>query len=137
MRAARAAITRLTAPLAALAAAGAATAWVALTDPNEPGGYPACPVPALTGVFCPGCGGLRSVHALTRGDAAAALSANTLVVAGCAVLAVVWAGWLVQAVRGRPLALPDPRPVHFWLLGGLVMLFTVLRNLPGGAALAP
>ncbi|MFE0194013.1 DUF2752 domain-containing protein [Streptomyces sp. NPDC059008] len=128
---------RLAAPLGALAAVAAAFAVVGAVDPNEPGHYPVCPLLHLTGVYCPACGGLRSAHALAHGDPAAALGANALAVAGFAACAVFWAIWLGRAARGRRTPGPRPRAVHWWALGGLLLAFTVVRNLPFGSGLAP
>ena len=105
-------------------------------DPNEPGHYPVCPLLRLTGLYCPGCGGLRSAHAVAHGDLAAALGANALAVAGYAVCAVLMAVWLVHAVRGTPTRI-TVRPAWGWALGALTALFAVVRNLPFGSALAP
>ncbi|MER0479276.1 DUF2752 domain-containing protein [Streptomyces sp. Edi2] len=128
---------RLAAPLGVLAAATAAFACLGIVDPNEPGHYPVCPLLHLTGLFCPACGGLRSAHAVAHGDLVAALGANALAVAGYAACAVFWARWAGRAVRGRPTAGPRPRAVHWWALGGLLLVFTVVRNLPFGSGLAP
>ncbi|MER6843054.1 DUF2752 domain-containing protein [Streptomyces platensis] len=128
---------RLVAPLGALAAATAAFAVLGAVDPNEPGHYPVCPLLHLTGVYCPACGGLRSAHAVAHGDLIGALGANALAVAGYAACAAFWALWLGNAVRGRRTAGPRPRAVHWWALGGLLLVFTVVRNLPFGSGLAP
>ncbi|MGW3275676.1 DUF2752 domain-containing protein, partial [Streptomyces kronopolitis] len=68
---------------------------------------------------------------------AAALGANALAVAGYAAAAVFWVLWLGRAARGRPTAGPRPRPVHWAALAGLLLVFTLVRNLPLGSALAP
>lgn len=128
---------RLVAPLGALAAATAAFAVLGAVDPNEPGHYPVCPLLHLTGLYCPACGGLRSAHAVAHGDLIGALGANALAVAGYAACAVFWALWLGNAVRGRRTAGPRPRAVHWWALGGLLLVFTLVRNLPFGSGLAP
>ncbi|WP_374936878.1 DUF2752 domain-containing protein [Streptomyces sp. Ru73] len=133
----RGAVRRLAAPLGTLAAVLAAFAYVGAVDPNEAGHYPVCPLLRLTGIYCPACGGLRSAHAVAHGDLAAALGANALAVLGYAAFAVFWTVWLVRAGRGLPASGPRPGAVHWWLIGGVVLLFTVLRNLPAGAALAP
>ncbi|WP_110944206.1 DUF2752 domain-containing protein [Streptomyces niger] len=133
----RGAVRRLAAPLGALTAVLAAFAYVGAVDPNEAGHYPVCPLLRLTGLYCPACGGLRSAHAVAHGDLGAALGANALAVLGYLAFAVFWALWLVRAGRGLPTAGPRPRPVHWWLIGGVVLLFTVARNLPVGSALAP
>ncbi|MFE0381872.1 DUF2752 domain-containing protein [Streptomyces inhibens] len=128
---------RLAAPLGALAATAAAFAYVGAVDPNEPGHYPVCPLLHLTGLYCPACGGLRSAHDLAHGDPAAALGANALAVAAYAACAVFWLLWLGRAARGHRTAGPRPRAVHWWALGGLLLAFTVVRNLPFGGGLIP
>ncbi|MFK0289632.1 DUF2752 domain-containing protein [Streptomyces sp. NPDC090442] len=130
-------LRRLAAPVGTLAAAVVAFAYVGTVDPNEPGHYPVCPLRHLTGLLCPACGGLRSAHALAHGDLAAALGANAPAVAGYAVFALFWLGWVARAARGLPTAGPRPRPVHWWALGGLLLVFTLVRNLPVGAVLRP
>lgn len=134
--AAPAVLTRLLVPAGLLAAVAAAFAYVGAVDPNEPGHYPACPLLRLTGVYCPGCGGLRSAHAVVHGDLAAALGANALAVAGYALFAVVWAVWVVREARGRPVRI-ELGPVTLWGFGVLVTLFTLVRNLPFGSWLHP
>ncbi|WP_432096676.1 DUF2752 domain-containing protein [Streptomyces sp. bgisy100] len=123
-------------PLAVLAGVVAAFGWVAAVDPNEPGHYPACPLLRWTGVYCPGCGGLRSAHAVAHGDLATALHANALAVLAYAGFAAFWAVWLVRATTGRPLEL-RPRPVHGWSLAALALIFTAVRNTPLGRGLVP
>ncbi|CAL9608871.1 hypothetical protein SUDANB105_05577 [Streptomyces sp. enrichment culture] len=127
---------RLAVPAGVLAAVAGAFAYVGAVDPNEPGHYPVCPLLRLTGLYCPGCGGLRSAHAVVHGDLAAALQANAVAVAGYALFAVAWTVWVVRAARGRPLRL-DLRSAHLWAVGALVLVFTVVRNLPFGGWLHP
>ncbi|WP_236241021.1 DUF2752 domain-containing protein [Streptomyces sp. CC228A] len=127
---------RVAAPLGLLAGAAAAFAFVAAVDPNEPGHYPACPLLQYTGLYCPGCGGLRSAHAFAHGDLATALGANAMAVAGYAVFAALMLVWLVKAVRGVRFHL-TVHPVAWWVLGTGAALFCVIRNLPFGASLAP
>lgn len=123
-------------PGAVLAAVAGAFAYVAAVDPNEPGHYPACPLLRHTGLYCPGCGGLRSAHAFVHGDVLTALQANAPAVLGYAGFAVLWTVWALRAVRGRPLRL-DPPPALVWALGALLLVFTVVRNLPFGGWLHP
>ena len=127
---------RLAVPAGLLAAVAAAFAYVAAVDPNEPGHYPVCPLLGLTGLYCPGCGGLRSAHAVAHGDLAAALQANAPAVLGYAAFAVLWTVWVIRAARGRPVRL-DPPPAVLWTAGGLLLAFTVLRNTPFGGWLHP
>ncbi|MEU0056308.1 DUF2752 domain-containing protein [Streptomyces sp. NPDC006334] len=127
---------RLAVPAALLAAVAAAFAYVGAVDPNEPGHYPVCPLLRFTGLYCPGCGGLRGAHALVHGDLVAALHANALAVAAYPLLAALWTVWVVRAARGRPVRL-DLRPAHQWALGAALAVFTIVRNLPFGGWLHP
>ncbi|MGC9540249.1 DUF2752 domain-containing protein [Streptomyces sp. UG1] len=129
---------RLAAPAGALAAVVGAFAYVGTVDPNEPGHYPACPLLQYTGIYCPGCGGLRSAHAVVHGDFLAALQDNALAVVGYVLFAVVWTVWVVRVVRGRrPLRMIELGPAHQWAVGALLLVFTVVRNLPFGGWLHP
>ncbi|MFI9821288.1 DUF2752 domain-containing protein [Streptomyces sp. NPDC052013] len=132
----RARAARLAVPTAILAAVAGAFAYVGAVDPNEPGHYPACPLLRLTGLYCPGCGGLRSAHAVVHGDLLTALQANAPAVLGYAAFAVLWTVWVVRTLRGEPLRL-DPPPLLLWSLGALLLVFTVVRNLPFGGWLHP
>ncbi|MFE1288082.1 DUF2752 domain-containing protein [Streptomyces sp. NPDC058751] len=127
---------RLAVPGGLLAVVAGAFAYVGAVDPNQPGHYPVCPLLRLTGLYCPGCGGLRSAHALVHGDLATALTDNALAVGGFLVLAVLWAVWVIRAVRGRPAGFVLG-PVHLWSLGASTLVFTVVRNLPSGDWLHP
>ncbi|MBL0804517.1 DUF2752 domain-containing protein [Streptomyces albidoflavus] len=119
-----------------LAGVVAAFAYVGTVDPNEPGHYPACPLLTYAGIWCPGCGGLRSAHAVWHGELATALTANALAVAGYALFAAGWLVWAVSAARGRPFRLVFGR-VHAWAAGVVLLSFGVARNLPQGAWLHP
>ncbi|UYM05324.1 DUF2752 domain-containing protein [Solicola gregarius] len=108
-----------------------------LRDPHASGSYGLCPFHALTGWWCPLCGGLRATHdlfALRIGDA---LSANVFAV----VLVLAGVGyfgyWASIRWRGRP-----ARTLHIGARGLVTVLavaaaFTVVRNVEFGAALAP
>ncbi|WDG31912.1 DUF2752 domain-containing protein [Streptomyces sp. CA-278952] len=129
-------VRRLATPIGILAAVAGAFAYVGTVDPNESGHYPVCPLLKLTGVLCPGCGGLRSAHAFIHGDLGAALEANAIATAGYFLFAAVWVLWLVRAWRGQPLRI-GLAPVWWWGVGAVLLIFTVVRNLPFGSALAP
>ncbi|WP_406182112.1 DUF2752 domain-containing protein [Streptomyces sp. NBC_01006] len=130
-------VRRLASPGLTLAAAALAFAYVGTVDPNEPGHYPVCPLFRLTGILCPGCGGLRSAHAFAHGDLIAALGANALAVVGYFVFAGFMILWLVRACRGGPTPRFALRRPYWWAIGVLALVFVVVRNLPFGAALAP
>ncbi len=130
------ALRRVTVPVAALAGAAAAFGYVGSVNPNHPGHYPVCPFLAVTGLYCPACGGLRSAYAVTHGDFGGALHDNALAVVGYGVCAVLWVLWATAEARGRRTGF-TVRPALWWALGAVVLAFTVVRNLPLGTALAP
>jgi hypothetical protein len=128
--------TRRWRPLAVAAGAAAAVTWVGAVDPERPGHYPTCPFLSLTGLWCPGCGSLRAVHALAHGDLSTAVSRNVLTVAAIPLLIGLWAGWARRTWTGS--ALRDlAHPAVLWSLLAGVVAFWVLRNLPVGSWLAP
>ena len=120
------------APVLTVGVAGLSAALViAAVDPND-GHYPACPTQALLGVDCPGCGGLRSAHALVRGDIATAADHNiaALIVIPLAVAAYLW--WLRRTWRGwsPDLSMAQFRRRNRILLAGVLALigFGIARN---------
>ncbi|GIH74101.1 DUF2752 domain-containing protein [Planobispora longispora] len=128
------------APLGVALAAGAGVAFVAAVDPNEPGHYPSCPFLALTGFYCPGCGGLRAVHALAHGDPVTAVGLNPLLVLGLPLALLLWGRWAARSWRsrkGEPVAGTLVRPVYAWAFLGLMIAFWIARNLPFGEFMAP
>ena len=114
--------------LATGAVALAAVAWVGLVDPNRPGHYLTCPLLALTGLACPGCGGLRATHDLVRLDLAGAWAMNPLWVVAAPLLVGLWAVWLARSWAGR--AGPRVPPAAAWTGLVVLVLFGVLRNVP-------
>lgn len=123
-------------PSGVLAAASGVVAYVGWVSPYEPGNYPTCPILALTGVHCPGCGSLRALHEVVHGDIAAAIGLNLLAVAVAPLLAYWWLRWVRRSWSGavRP---PLAHPLAGWLLLASIVIFAIARNLPIGAALAP
>ena len=126
----------LRAPVAAAGAALAATTYVGLVDPNQSGHYPTCPFLFITGYYCPGCGSLRAVHALTHGDVGAAVGLNVLAVVGIVLAATIWGRWVLRSWRGQPRTRVAPAWTLYLALG-VVVVFWIVRNLTVGEALAP
>ncbi|MCL8250305.1 DUF2752 domain-containing protein [Aeromicrobium fastidiosum] len=128
----------LRAPALAAGLGLAAAAVLHLRDPHDSGTYGFCPFQRLTGLPCPGCGGLRAVNDLTRGDVVGALGSNAVAVVMVAAAVVLWCVWVVRRVRGDHTA----QLVAVGTRGGLAVLaglvvFGVLRVTPWGSWLAP
>jgi Protein of unknown function (DUF2752) len=110
--------------------------YVATVDPNVAGHYPTCPFLALTGLYCPGCGALRVVHALGHGDLMTALASNPFAVVALGYITVTWLLWLVRSVTGRRSRWLAPPWVLYGVLAA-ILAFWVLRNVPGWTWLSP
>jgi len=84
----------------------------------------ACPIHALTGFYCPGCGSTRAVKAVLNGDLPLAFHDNALLMASPAVIA---SALLIEMYSQK----------RIWLYAFLaivlvaVVIFTVIRNQPG------
>lgn len=129
---ARARAERLRAPVAGVLTVAAATVALHVRDPHVTHSWGVCPLYAATGLYCPGCGGLRAVNDLTNGHVAAAASSNLLLVlaipfALVAFVRVSQGAWTGQPVRVVPTVPPAVRVG----LVVLVVAFTLARNLPG------
>lgn len=105
-------------------------------NPATHGFYPVCLFHALTGLYCPGCGGTRAVYQLLHGHVLLALHDNTLFVLALTALTAQSAWFVAQKIRNQPVAFVVS-PIMLWALLVTVFVFTVLRNLPAFAWLSP
>ena len=108
-------------------------------DPHVSGSWGHCPFLALTGLPCPGCGGLRAINDLTNGDILGALASNAMAVILVLSTSLVWLGWLIRRSRGRNEPLMGSRAATVLTVGFGVafVLFGVYRMTPWGAWLRP
>ena len=99
--------------------------YIGLVDPHRSSSiYPQCPFKMLTGLNCPGCGGLRMTHDLLHGDLAAAVVDNVYLLVGIP----LFIAWVVYRRR-------TGRSVAPWAMGVTLvvsaLVWLVIRNLPG------
>ena len=119
------------APLGVLAGGLAGCAYLAVNDPSDPSTVaPFCPFRAVTGLWCPGCGGLRMVHDLLNGRLAEAASDNLLLLAASPALLALLALWSWRSLRGERFRLALTGRQALALLA-LTVVWFVVRNLPG------
>ncbi|MGA6179676.1 DUF2752 domain-containing protein [Stenotrophomonas sp. NPDC077421] len=102
---------------------------------NSP--LPGCPLYALTGLYCPGCGSTRCLYSLVHLDWQGAMAMNPLLVISLPFLLLMLlngAGVRMRALDPLMRVLASPM---FWLV--LLIGYAVLRNLPWApfTALAP
>jgi Protein of unknown function (DUF2752) len=110
--------------------AGLAALVLFCFDPRQYHFYPVCYFHKTTGLLCPGCGALRGLHQLLHGHLAAAFRFNPMLVVSLPFLFWYGARYGLQKAQSQPACL-GLRPVWLWLFLGAVLLFSVLRNLPG------
>jgi hypothetical protein len=114
----------------ALAIVGAVVLY--FFNPAQFGFYPTCMFYKTTGLLCPGCGTLRATHHLLHGHIEAAFRFNALIVSSLPLVA--WA--LIRAARRRAADLPALSWIHpswLWIGFAILVLFGILRNLPGAS----
>jgi hypothetical protein len=120
---------RVAAGAGVLAMAGG-SAFVAYFDPTKANFFPVCPLFALTGLACPGCGLTRGFHALFNGDIIPALDFNFLIPVWAAIFGYVLVSLTLLAVRGRGLYMWPTRPNFLWSFMIVLLVFGVVRNIP-------
>jgi hypothetical protein len=100
-------------------------------DPSDATWFPVCPFYAATGLYCPGCGTLRCLHALLHSDLRSAIDYNALTVLLLPTLVVAWLSVGLAGVRGRhPPRVWKAPPWTGRVVVVAVGLFWILRNLP-------
>lgn len=94
-----------------------------------------CPLRFLTGLDCPGCGGLRAVNDLTHFDLAGAASSNLLFIVSIPFLLALWVVWMRRAWRGKEGPTTFTTPVTVVVLV-VTIGFAIARNTPYASWLA-
>jgi hypothetical protein len=112
--------------LLALGAFASVLAVLAFVDPSTAWFAPRCPFRLVTGLYCPGCGTGRALHALVHGDLSAALRLNVVAVAAIPVFLALG----VRAALRPERALPRLPLALQLALYALLAAFLVARNLP-------
>lgn len=101
-----------------------------VADPSKAGFFPRCPIHAITGLYCPGCGTTRALHQLLRGNPGAALGLNPLAFILLPVLAYSFLSFTLETFNRKALPRLFRTRMSTWLLIAIVISFTVLRNIP-------
>ncbi len=125
-------LLRRAAPVAGCVAVAVGTVIVATHDPAASGSrFPACAFHSATGLWCPGCGLTRGLHALLDGHLGAALSSN--VFTPLAAVGIIWllVAWICNAWDRPAPRLPDGVARVVMIAGpALLLAYGVLRNIP-------
>lgn len=110
--------------------AGAVAVWY--FDPVNAGFFPQCPLYAMTGFACPGCGLTRGFHALFNGDIVAALDHNALIPLLIVFFGYIFLSMFMVALRGRGIGLGVNKFSMglIWVTFATLLAFGFVRNIP-------
>ena len=114
----------------ALGFAAAASTVLFAFDPSRAEFYPPCPIRALTGLYCPGCGTCRALHELLHGHLAEAFGLNPVMVLLIPFLGYMLLPYVAFAVAGK--RVPANSIPALWTRFALwaILAYWVLRNVP-------
>ncbi len=118
------------AAVAGFAAITVSSGAVAYFDPSTTYFLPVCPLYALTGFACPGCGVTRGFHALFHGDILTALDFNALIPIWALIVGYIFVSLALVAARGKGLPMWPTRPWFLWAFMVVLLVFSVVRNIP-------
>lgn len=127
----------LAAPLAGAGGIAAATVLLYRSGGHDLGPLATCWFHAGTGLYCPFCGSLRGVAALSHGDVLAALHDNAPVMLLLGVAALIWGRRVLFALAGRVVDQPRTNGPANLALAAFFLVFAIYRNTGHGAWLAP
>jgi len=116
--------------VATLLSLGVALSVVFWFPPAEHSFYPKCVLFQCTGLYCPGCGGLRATHHLVHGRFLDACRMNvlcTLFLPGL-FLVLAWQKWVIDP--NKPWLQLIAKPFICWMIAFAVIGFAVARNIP-------
>jgi len=130
-------VRALAAPLTAAGAVTAATVVLNRTGGHDLGPVATCWFHAGTGLYCPFCGSLRGVAALSRGDVLAALHDNAPVMLLLGVATLIWGRRVLFALAGRVVDQPRTNGRANVAFAAFFLIFMIYRNTAYGAWLAP
>ncbi|MCI0474521.1 MAG: DUF2752 domain-containing protein [Ignavibacteria bacterium] len=98
-------------------------------DPSVFKYYPDCVFNSLTGLECPGCGGMRGTHFLLHLDFGKAFFYNPLVFVTTPVIIYIIIYFVMNLFFGVKLPKITLTPVLATVISAIVLLFWIYRNL--------
>ena len=96
-------------------------------NPAAHGFFPVCMFHRVTGLNCPGCGGLRAVHQLLHGYLATAFRLNPLFVVAIPVGIIFFLRSTLKKSSEKKISF---QPTWLWIGLAVVVAFGIARNLP-------
>ena len=99
-------------------------------NPSSAGFFPLCPFRACTGFDCPGCGTLRGVHQLLRGNLTRALGLNPLMVLSIPLVAYAVFSSVLAGLTPKRLPAIFVSAKSVWILLAVILGYAFVRNIP-------
>lgn len=127
----------LAGPLGAAGAVAATTLVLNRTGGHDLGPLATCWFYSATGLYCPFCGSLRGVAALSQGEVLTALHNNAPVMLLLGVVTLVWGRRVLFALAGKIVDQPRVGGRATAALATFFVLFAIYRNTSSGGWLAP
>jgi Protein of unknown function (DUF2752) len=124
-------------PLGSAGVVSAATVVLYRTGGHDLGPLATCWFHAGTGLYCPFCGSLRGVAALSHGNLLAALHDNAPVLLLLGVATLIWGRRVLSAFAGTTVSRTGLSGRTSVALAAFFLVFMIYRNTPYGAWLAP
>ena len=117
------------AAFAVVLAIGAVCSIFFFIEPGTSSMLPPCPFYWLTGLWCPGCGSGRALHALLHADILQAFDFNPLMMLSLPFLGYAGMSWLCLYTRGRPLPRIFTGRYSGWIVVCVVLVYWIARNI--------
>lgn len=91
--------------------------------------YPPCPIYTITHTYCPGCGSLRAVNGLVRGDFVALLKYNPILVV--VIIPFIYYFFFLGILASMKICIPIFKLSSYDMYGivGVIILYWIMRNL--------
>lgn len=86
-----------------------------------------CPFKKMTGFYCTGCGGQRAFHYLLHGEFSLAFKHNLLIFLALPFGVLKLFIWFYDPALSDKWVISQQKMFLFW---GILILFTILRNIP-------
>lgn len=83
----------------------------------------------ITGLYCPGCGGTRSVQAVLSGHLAASVRYNPIVMYGLIIYLWYMLSNTIEYLSKHRIKIGMKyRDTYFWIGLGIILVFCIIRN---------
>ena len=109
------------------AALAAGCALLFFFNPAEHMFFPVCMFHQVTGLNCPGCGGLRATHQLLHGHLATAFRLNPLFVVAIPAIIIFFIRVVLKKSPEKKISF---QPAWLWIALAVIIAFGITRNLP-------